>query len=209
MSERRLWDTLGATEAGAFERLAAGPCPPPAELLLAMAAEFGAVRAARTSFRLDELARGVFEAAAERDPGAIARRLAAVVIEELRLQTDESSVEGLWLDTVLERRTGHPLVLAALAAEIGRRAGVAVGVCSTASGWFAAVGEHHRQWLIDPSREPAPTPTGPLRRHCGHEVAYAALTGLYARLLRDRDESAAHRAAQLRAQLPVARHGDR
>jgi hypothetical protein len=51
-------------------------------------------------------------------------------------------------------------------------------------------------------------PCGPVRRHCGHEVAYAALTGIYARLVRDGDGDAAQHAAQLRARLPVARHGE-
>jgi hypothetical protein len=38
-------------------------------------------------------------------------------------------------------------------------------------------------------------------------VAFAALTGVYARLVRDGDQPAAHRAVQLRGRLPVARHG--
>jgi hypothetical protein len=204
MSDRQLWDTQMTTETGTFERLVA--CPPPAGLLLALAAEFRPVRGAGASFRLDELARGLFEVAAARDPGWTARALATLMTEELGLARDETSVEGLWLDRVLLRRGGHPLVLAAIATEVGRRAGVAVGICSTATGWFAAIGSPQRIWLIDPSRDPSPTPSGPVRRHCGHEVAFAALTGLYARMLRDGDEHGAQRAATLRAQLPVAGH---
>jgi hypothetical protein len=208
MTEPRSLNTLGATKPGAFERMvSAACCPAPGEALLAIAGEFRELDGARTSFRLDELARELFLVAAERDPGAAARRLAALLTDELHLCRDESSLEGLWLDVALERRCGHPLALAVIAAEIGRRAGLKVGICSTAWGWYAGIGEPERLWLIDPSTDPGPTPSGPVRSHCGHEVAFAALTGVYARLVRDGDESAAHHAVRLRGRLPVARHG--
>jgi len=206
MTEPQLWDTLGATTSGAFERLVAGPCPPGGELLLAIAAEFRPVATGRVSYRLDELARPLFDVVAGGDPRAISHRLATVLTDEQRFRSDESSVESLLLDAVLERRAGHPLALSVLAAEIGRRAGVAVGVCSTPTGWYAGIGERERLWLIDPATDARPTPTGPVRRHCGHELAFAALTGLYARFVRDRDDARAHRAAQLRGRLPVGRH---
>ena len=208
MTEPRSWDTLGATEPGAFDRLlSATCCPAPAEALLAIAAEFRAVDGARASFRLDEYARSLFAVAAKGDPGDSARGLAALLTDRVRLRRDESSLEGLWIDRTLERRAGHPLSLAVIAAEIGRRAGLKVGICSTACGWYAGIGEPERLWLIDPATDPGSTPTGPVRCHCGHEVAFAALTGIYARLVRDGDDAGAHRAARLRGRLPVARHG--
>ena len=207
MAEPRSWDTLETTAPGAFERLLDSPCCPPAgDMLLAVAAEFRPVDAARTSFRLDELARSLFAVAAARDARTASHALAALVTDELRFRADESSLAGLWLDRVLDRRVGHPLTLAVVTAEIGRRAGVAVGICSTALGWYAGIGEPDRLWLIDPITDPGPTPSGPVRRHCGHEVAFAALTGIYARLVRDGDDDGAARAALLRGRLPVARH---
>jgi Transglutaminase-like superfamily len=140
-------------------------------------------------------------------PPPAARTLAALLTDEVRLRRDESSLDGLWLDKALERRAGHPLALAVIAAEIGRRAGLSVGICSTAWGWYAGLGEPERLWLIDPSTEPGPTPSGPVRSHCGHEVAFAALTGVYARLVRDGDGPGAHHAVRLRGRLPVTRHG--
>jgi regulator of sirC expression with transglutaminase-like and TPR domain len=207
MTEPRVWDTLKTTEARAFERLLASPsCPAPGDMLVAVAAEFRPVAAARVSFRLDELARTLFDAAAARDPRAASHRLATLLTDELGLRTDDASLDGLWIDAALERRTGHPLTLAVIAAEIGRRAGIEVGICSTATGWYAGIGEADRLWLIDPVLDPGPTPEGPVRNHCGHEVGFAALTGIYARLIRDGDELGAHRAARLRGRLPVTRH---
>ena len=206
MSDHGTWDAL-ATEAGAFERLVADDiCPPPGVMLLAIAAEFKRFDPVRVSFRLDELARELFDAAVEADPGTASHRLAALLTDELGLRTDEASTEGLWLDTVLARRAGHPLALAVLAAEIGRRAGLAVGVCSTPTGWYAGLGSREHLWLIDPPLDPGPTPSGPIRRHCGHEVGFAALTGIYARMIRDGEGGRACHAAQLRGRLPVGRH---
>jgi Transglutaminase-like superfamily len=210
MTEPRSWDTLSTSTPGGFERLLAEPCcPPGGEILLAIAAEFRRVDAPWASFRLDELARRLFAVAPARDARTSSHALAVLLTDELGFRADESSLDGLWLDVALGRRRGHPLTLAVIAAEIGRRAGIAVGICSTALGWYAAIGEREQLWLIDPVTEPGPTPSGPVRRHCGHEVAFAALTGLYARMLRDGDEPGARRAAALRARLPVAGHGDR
>lgn len=209
MAEPRSWDMPGTTTRGAYERLLGSSCcPAGGEMLLAIAAEFRPVDAARASFRLDELARSLFAAAARRDTKTFSHALAELVTTELRFRADEASLAGLWLDVALERRAGHPLTLAVVTAEIGRRAGVAVGICSTALGWYAGIGEADRLWLIDPVTDPGPTPDGPVRRHCGHEVAFAALTGIYARSVRDGDDEAAARAALLRGRLPVARHGE-
>ena len=190
-----------------FDRLLdSACCPHPGDALLAIASEFRAYDADRTSFRLDDYSRTLFGVAAERDPGAAARELARLLTEEVRLRRDESSLEGLWLDRTLDRRAGHPLAMAVVAAEIGRRAGLKVGICSTSWGWYAGIGEPEKLWLIDPACDPGPTPSGPVRAHCGHEVAFAALTGVYARLVRDGDGAAAHHAVELRGRLPVARH---
>ena len=204
MADRRSWDGL---EVAAFDRLlGTGCCPAAGEMLLAIAAEFRAVDAAAVSFWLDELGRSLFEVAALREPRTASFALAELLTGELRFRADETTLDGLWLDSVLARRAGHPLALAVIAAEIGRRAGLGVGICSTPCGWYAGIGEPERLWLIDPVTDPGPGPSGPVRVHCGHEVAFAALTGIYARLLRDGDDAAASRAVALRGRVPVARH---
>jgi regulator of sirC expression with transglutaminase-like and TPR domain len=206
MSDHGTWDAVAA-EASAFEQLLADAvCPPPGVMLLAITAELRQFDPAPVSFRLDELARELFDTAAQDDPGAASHRLAALLTDDLRLRTDEASADGMWPDRVLARRAGHPLALAVLAAEIGRRAGLQVGVCSTPTGWYAGIGGRERLWLIDPALDPGPTPSGQIRRHCGHEVGFAALTGIYARMIRDGEGGRACHAAHLRGRLPVGRH---
>ena len=204
------------TGSQAFEQLVAAHCPPPGELLLALAAELRRAPvaaeprpapAADAGFELDELGRSLFEVAAAGDPQATALALARLLTERERFLRDESSLEGLWLDRVLERRRGHPLVLAVVGVEAARRAGAAAELCSTPAGWFAGIGGPGRLYLVDPAADPGPAPSGAVRRHCGHEVGFAALTGILARLLMEGDEAGARRAARLRDRLPVARHG--
>jgi hypothetical protein len=40
-------------------------------------------------------------------------------------------------------------VLAAIAAEVGRRAGLSVHVLSAPTGWYAGLGDGDRLWLVD------------------------------------------------------------
>src|SRR5262245_17487607 len=125
-----------------FSRLACGGCPPLADLLLALAAEFRAVDETVAEERLDELSRALFGL----EPRAAASALSGVIGG---FESERMTVGGLWLDTVLEDRSGHPLVLAAIAAEAGRRAGVAIHVLSSTTGWYAGLADGERMWLID------------------------------------------------------------
>ena len=125
-----------------FSRLACGGCPPLADLMLALAAEFRTVDEAAAEERLDELGRPLFGL----EPRAAASALARCVGG---FEAERMSVGGLWLDTVLAERSGHPLVLAAIAAEAGRRAGLAIHVLSTSTGWYAGLADEERMWLID------------------------------------------------------------
>src|SRR5690349_17972010 len=108
-----------------FTRLACGGCPPVAELLIALAAEFRAVDTEAADARLDELALPLFGLAGG-ELRIAAGALADVLDTEPGFDADRTSVAGLWIDTVLETRAGHPLVLATIAAEVGRRAGLSV-----------------------------------------------------------------------------------
>ena len=93
--------------------------------------------------------------------------------------------ELLRLDRVLDRRRGHPLVVAAVGAELLRRAGIAAAVCSSPTRWFVGIRDPHSTVLLDArlSAHDDPAPSR-VRRHCPHEVAFCVLTGLAERFVR-------------------------
>jgi len=186
-----------------FTRLAAERgCPPPADLLLALAAEFHDVDAAAADTRLDELALPLF-GLATKDHRIAAGHLAAVLDTEPGFDADRTSVPALWLDRVLETRRGHPLILAALAAEVGRRAGLQVHVLSAPTGWYAGLADGERLWLVDATMDGRRADPWSLRPHCAHELAFAALLGLSERYEKVGDSRRAGRAALLRSRLPL------
>ena len=69
-------------------------------------------------------------------------------------------------------------MIAALGAELGRRAGWEISVCSTPTAWYA--GPRRRRACCGWSSRPAAADGAPttVRRHCAHELAYVVLTGL-------------------------------
>lgn len=148
---------------------------------------------------LDDLARRLFA-----DPSADA--LHRMLTDDPGFAVDISA-DGLLLHRVLDRRAGHPLVLAAIAAEAGRRAGLPAGVWSSRFAWFAGVRSEEGVSLVNATGASGPRPSG-VRCHCAHEVAFAALLGLEHRA---DDPEVADRARVLREALPVgdaAAHGD-
>jgi regulator of sirC expression with transglutaminase-like and TPR domain len=189
-------------EGHGFTRLACDGCPPVAELLLALAGEFRDVDSEVTDSRLDELALPLFGLACG-DLETAASALANVLDTEPGFDADRTSVAGLWFDVALEARAGHPLMLAAIAAEIGRRAGLPVHVLSAPTGWYAGLADGERLWLVDATMNGRPADPWSLRRHCAHELAFAALLGLGERYERVGDRERAGRAALLRSRLPL------
>src|SRR3954452_24106632 len=123
-----------------FTRLATGECPPIADLMLALAAEFHDVDSGAADRRLDELALPLFGLAGG-DLRLAAARLANVLDTDPGFDADRSSVAGLWCDPALEARAAHPLVLASIVAEAGRRAGLPVHVLSAPTGWYAGLAD--------------------------------------------------------------------
>jgi hypothetical protein len=187
---------MGSSE-GTFAALARQRCPAVGDVLLVMTGAFQEVDLDAMDARLDELARPLFDVPAEARAGRLAEQLS-------RFSLDERSVCGLWLDDVVRSGRGHPMLVAAVGAELGRRAGLDAGVFSTPSVWYAGVVEGERLWLIDLG-EPTADSASPrtLRRHCGHELAFAALSGLAARFTGPDAERLRRRAAHLRDLLAL------
>ena len=180
-----------------FIRLATGGCPPIADLMLALAAEFHDVDTGAADQRLDELALPLFGLAGG-DLRVAAARLAGILDTDPGFDADRSSVAALWFDAALEARAGHPLMLAAVTAEVGRRAGLAVHVLSAPTGWYG-----ERLWLVDATMDGSKADPWSLRRHCTHELAFAALLGLSERFKRAGDRHGSAKAALLRSRLPL------
>jgi Transglutaminase-like superfamily len=193
----------------AFAALTRRACPPVGEALFAVAAAWRPVDWQEMDGRLDQLARPLFGAG----PGGRERAgaLAELLVE--RFRPDPVLVDGLWLDRVLDSGRGHPVMLAAVATEVARRAGWSAMVCSSRQAWFAglvasASGDEASGrgsgvlWLVDPTGE-ASGSSAPktVRRHCAHELAFIVLSGLAERFAGPRDREQAQR---LREQLDVS-----
>ena len=189
-----------------FTELADGPCSDPAELLLALAAEFWRIDRPTALARLDDDARRLFGVAAL-DPADCAHELGAVLERDLMVRAEVGPDPALLrLDRALQTRRAHPLLVAVLGVELLRRAGVPAAVCSSPTRWFVAVGGGRagRTALLDArlSAHAEPCPDR-VRRHCAHEVAFCALTGLAERFARSGRRSRARLALTLRIALPV------
>jgi hypothetical protein len=179
----------------AFTAISHEACPSLAETLLAVVAAWRPVDHVGLDGQLDQMARALF--AAPPDGRARARALAGLLTRELR--PDARSVDGLWLDEVLATRRGHPVLMAALGAELGRRAGWQISVCSTPTAWYAGLVDGDVLWLVEPTGAADGVPST-VRRHCAPELAYVVLTGLAERFERPRDRE---RARTLRDRLAL------
>jgi hypothetical protein len=181
----------------AFAALTRRSCPPLGEALCAVAAAWRPISWSALDGRLDQLALPLFGA----EPGGRERAGALAELLVAGFRREPRSVGGLWLDRVLDTRRGHPVLLAAVGAELGRRAGWEVMVCSSPSAWYAGLHHDGVLWLVDPTGE-ASGAAAPktVRRHCAHEVAFVVLTGLAERFAGSPDEAQARR---LRERLDV------
>src|SRR5262245_59849337 len=101
---------MGSSE-GTFAALVRQRCPAVGDLLLVMTGAFQDVDLDAMDARLDELARPLFDVRAEARAGRLAEQLSAFSL-------DERSVAGLWLDEVIHAQRGHPMLVAAVGAEI-------------------------------------------------------------------------------------------
>jgi regulator of sirC expression with transglutaminase-like and TPR domain len=108
------------------------------------------------------------------------------------------------IDRVLERGHGHPLALAIVLVEIGRRIGLPVALVSGEHGHFVAHQRLTRSLVLDPATG-ALTDAGALGTmmwRCGHQVAAELLDLLQPRFERAGDLTRALHVARLRCTLP-------
>lgn len=187
---------------------AADPASAPADLLLSMAAEFRPVDPGLVERRLDQLADRVKRARCHTDWQAPATErdllLATVGFKSARRNTPEAFM----LDTVLARGEGHPLLIAAVAQEAARRAGLPLAILGGEEVWVVGDIRFEPAVLVDPARGAAwPAPGSPpkaVRPRCPHEIAFAVLVSLTCAYGLRGDVARAIEATNLRLALPIA-----
>ena len=183
--------------------LAAGlSCPTHADLAAALSAEFRLVDEPAVDAALDALG-AALAPAREAGAGGQLETLAGVMaaFEPLDAAGDPSA---LLIDVVLDRMAGHPAVLAVIAAEAARRAGLALAVVG--DGPALLVGPYARRGAaaFDPRRPGVGRLQGEcVIWRCSHQVAFALLREYLDRALRSGDLAGALRAADLRLELPL------
>ncbi len=175
--------------------------------MVAIAAAFGEAGCEQGLWDwLDDAARPLFCVPAA-EPGApdLPERgaaLAETMTRALGVAGTRDRYEGLLLDRAVARRSGHPLLLAAVGHELARRAGWAAlvghgphGSCTvlTADGYFMPIFYGGVPDELDPAR---------LRARCPHEIACAMLAGLS----RHGPADLAAGATRVRESLPLADH---
>ena len=184
--------------------------PAHAELALALAGELREVDSQDADARLARLAESVsmsFGAGARAELESVA----AVVLEHVKPPSERPPDDSdLMLDAALASGCGQPVVAAVLAAEIGRRCGVNLGIVSDGRRHFAA----HRG-LTDPVvldfgrrrelRHPEEL-RADLSWQCAHQVCCAILQALLTRALERGDLAWALRLAELKLALPFDSH---
>lgn len=170
------------------------------DILVALGGELDAVDPEAVSEALDDASRPLF-GLATLDADAQASAMRDVLDAQLGFRAAGTDPRSLLLDGVLERRCGHPLLLACVGHELARRAGVLTSVHSCERSWLLRF--HDADETVYVAFGDAPDAIGDTRRHCSHELAFASLVALEASYSRCGYLSRSRRAAALRQHLPV------
>ncbi len=182
-----------------FRLHASVSCPPPAALAASMAWELGDLDAERVERAYDALL-----AATPIELECTAEDQLRVLGEAPLRAVHGGGPEALLLDRALERGHGHRILVAVLLAELGRRAGVPVGVVAGAAGHFVAHQRLTQALVLDPSTGQLvdADELGVLQWRCGHQVAAELLDELQPRYERIGDLARALHVARMRTTLP-------
>jgi hypothetical protein len=189
-------DTAVRRSALPFRLHASVTCPPAAELASSLAWELGDADPERIERALITLAAST-RADFEHDAGDQLRALAETAI------TARPGGE-LMIDRVLDRGYGHPLLVAIVLTEIGRRAGLPVALVAGQKGHFIAHQRLTEALVLDPAtgRLIDAHALGTMTWRCGHQVAAELLDVLQPRFERTGDLTRALHLARLRTTLP-------
>ena len=186
-----------------FRLHASVTCPPPCELATSLAWELGDLDADRVERSLSALGAAVL-AEVDSEPEAQLRALGEAVTSGALCARHVGGPENLLIDAVLERGHGHPVLLAIVLGEIGRRAGLAVGIIAGDEGHFVAHQRLSEPLVLDPATGGLvdANTLGAMTWRCGHQVAAELLDALQPRYERIGDLGRALHVARLRCTLP-------
>jgi hypothetical protein len=182
-----------------FAALAAASDPSYDEMLIAIEREFRAVHREAVAARIDELALPLFGLGEGRpDDQALALARAAWMA-----LPDEGDHPSAWLlGCALESGASTGVVRAALACELGRRAGVRATAVQLHGCWAIHLSDRSGGLAADLGSDPAGD--GAAGGVCAHQLAFAVLSGLKAAWLAVGDRPRATRACGLRLLLPLS-----
>ena len=182
-----------------FRLHAAVTCPPPATLAASMAWELGDLDAERVERAYDALLAST-QIDVERDAEGQLRALGEAPLRA----TGGGTADALLLHRALEHGHGHPILVATVLAELGRRAGLPVGIVAGAAGHFVAHQRLTEALVLDPCTGELTDagPLGVLEWRCGHQVAAELLDELQPRYERVGDLTRALHVARMRTTLP-------
>ncbi len=185
-----------------FRLHASAMCPVHGELAASIAFDLGVLDPDRFERDLTALAAAL---PAETDPAAQLRALGEIVGSRTLVARTYGGAEELLAGEVIRRGHGHPLALALVLAELGRRAGMNVGIVAGERDHYIGHPRLTAPLLLDPSTGGLVDATrvdGTLTWRCGHQVAAALLDGLQPRYERVGDFERALQVARLRCLLP-------
>jgi len=174
-------------------------CPPPAALAASLAWELGDFDAERVEHAYDTLLAAI-SVEVERTAEGQLRALGEAPLRAVRAE----HAQALLLDQALERGHGHPILVAVILAELGRRAGIPVGIVAGAAGHFVAHQRLTEALVLDPrtGQLTDADELGVLEWRCGHQVAAELLDELQPRYERVGDLARALHVARMRTTLP-------
>lgn len=177
-----------------------------AELATALAAEFDPVDHVGVAQDLAALTLELH--GADRLPATGQLEALAALMRGFHPRADPLSKRSLMLDAVLRDRAGDPLVLALLATDLGRRAGLDVAMGDAGHDLVVAHRRSTRPFAVAldaPGPRVVRLADDTLTWRCPHQVMRLLLSELVDRARRTGDVSAAIHAAELRLALPLDR----
>ena len=159
-----------------LERLFGAPDLAADDALIAVADRFAGCDRASVLAQLDDVARGLFGTAAL-PPREQANRLASTLRDTLGLRPVMHDHRALLVDRALATGRAHPLVIAAVGHELGRRAGLTTRICRVQTDWWLVLCGDEVMTALGCSLGTT-HPCGPLRAICPHQLTTVLLAHL-------------------------------